>query len=87
MCGAAGGAGGAALDHGAALRGWGEDDFLRRCDAAYCNLAPPPRSTIAIAFSPDGALLASTQYASPARDYNYYLIKYCCQRAPHALPR
>jgi len=36
---------------------------LRQCHAAYCNLTPPPRSTIAIAFSPDGALLASTQCA------------------------
>ncbi|KAK9806274.1 hypothetical protein WJX72_008088 [[Myrmecia] bisecta] len=34
--------------------------MLRRCSATYCELTPPPRSTIAAAFSPDGRLLAST---------------------------
>jgi hypothetical protein len=38
-----------------------EEDFLRRCSATYCDLNPPPRSTIATAFSSDGRYLASTQ--------------------------
>jgi hypothetical protein len=50
----------------AAIADWLESDFLSHCSAAYCPLGPPPRSTIAIAFSPDGSLLASTQYAFPA---------------------
>ncbi len=44
-----------------ALGGFAEEDFLRRCSASYCELSPPPRSTIATAFSPDGRYLASTQ--------------------------
>ena len=64
VCGRASGPG-AVAEPSAALRGWAEGDFLRRCDATYCALTPPPRSTIAIAFSPDGALLASTQCAPP----------------------
>ena len=43
------------------LGNFAEEDFLRRCSASYCNLNPPPRSTIATAFSPDGRYLASTQ--------------------------
>eukprot|EP00884_Botryococcus_braunii_P014078 jgi/Botrbrau1/22671/Bobra.0132s0015.3 len=43
-----------------AIADWVESDFLSNCTAAYCPLGPPPRSTIAIAFSPDGSLLAST---------------------------
>jgi hypothetical protein len=50
-------------DAGANLGAWAECNFLRRCAATYCELSPPPRSTIAAAFSPDGALLASTQCA------------------------
>ena len=34
--------------------------MLRRLSAIYCKLKPPPRSTIAAAFSPDGKFLAST---------------------------
>lgn len=43
------------------LGSFAEEDFLRRCSASYCDLNPPPRSTIATAFSPDGRFLASTQ--------------------------
>ena len=39
-----------------------EAETLRRLSAKYCPLEPPPRSTIAAAFSPDGTTLASTQY-------------------------
>jgi len=42
------------------LSSWVEMDALRRCSASYSPLRPPPRSTIAAAFSPDGTLLAST---------------------------
>lgn len=43
------------------LAAWAETDLLRRCCAAYCQLVPAPRSTIALAFSHDGRLLASSQ--------------------------
>ena len=39
-----------------------EAESLRNCTAKYCPLQPAPRSTIAAAFSPDGTILASTQY-------------------------
>ncbi|KAL8162828.1 hypothetical protein V2J09_014317 [Rumex salicifolius] len=39
---------------------WGEAGSLRHFSANYCPLLPPPRSTIAAAFSPDGKTLAST---------------------------
>ncbi|BDA46641.1 probable activating molecule in BECN1-regulated autophagy protein 1 at N-terminal half [Coccomyxa sp. Obi] len=48
-------------DPGQRLGSFVECDFLRRCAATYCELTPPPRSTIAAAFSPDGSMLASTQ--------------------------
>lgn len=38
-----------------------EAETLRHLSAMYCPLVPPPRSTIAAAFSPDGRTLASTQ--------------------------
>jgi hypothetical protein len=38
-----------------------EAETLRHLSAKYCPLVPPPRSTIAAAFSPDGRALASTQ--------------------------
>ena len=44
-----------------AIDSWAESDSLKRCSASYCQLNPPPRSTIAAAFSPDGQLVASTQ--------------------------
>ena len=44
-----------------AIDSWAENDSLKRCSASYCQLSPPPRSTIAAAFSPDGQLVASTQ--------------------------
>ena len=37
---------------------------MRHLSAMYCPLFPPPRSTIAAAFSPDGKALASTQYVT-----------------------
>ncbi|KAL6517158.1 hypothetical protein OROHE_017864 [Orobanche hederae] len=42
------------------LRSWAEAESLRHLSAKYCPLVPPPRSTIAAAFSPDGKILAST---------------------------
>lgn len=38
-----------------------EAESLLHLSAKYCPLLPPPRSTIAAAFSPDGKVLASTQ--------------------------
>ncbi|XP_034902306.1 uncharacterized protein [Populus alba] len=42
------------------LISWAEAESLRHLSAQYCPLVPPPRSTIAAAFSPDGKTLAST---------------------------
>ncbi|KAF7818487.1 Activating molecule in BECN1-regulated autophagy protein 1 isoform A [Senna tora] len=42
------------------LLSWVEAESLRHLSAKYCPLLPPPRSTIAAAFSPDGKVLAST---------------------------
>ncbi|XP_042060430.1 uncharacterized protein LOC121804815 isoform X1 [Salvia splendens] len=42
------------------LRSWVESGSLLHISAKYCPLQPPPRSTIAAAFSPDGKTLAST---------------------------
>ncbi|KAL6548482.1 hypothetical protein OROGR_008903 [Orobanche gracilis] len=42
------------------LRSWAEAESLLHLSAKYCPLVPPPRSTIAAAFSPDGKILAST---------------------------
>ncbi|PIA43819.1 hypothetical protein AQUCO_01800099v1 [Aquilegia coerulea] len=42
------------------LISWVESESLRHLSAKYCPLVPPPRSTIAAAFSPDGKTLAST---------------------------
>ena len=39
---------------------WVEADALRRVSGRYCPFTPPPRSTIAVAYSPDGQTLAST---------------------------
>ena len=38
-----------------------EAESLQHLSADYCPLVPPPRSTIAAAFSSDGRTLASTQ--------------------------
>ncbi|XP_044493310.1 uncharacterized protein LOC123216802 isoform X3 [Mangifera indica] len=46
------------VKHG--LVSWVEAGSLRHLSAKYCPLLPPPRSTIAAAFSPDGRTLAST---------------------------
>ncbi|XP_073012065.1 uncharacterized protein [Typha latifolia] len=43
-----------------ALFSWVESESLRHLSAKYCPLLPPPRSTIAAAFSSDGKTLAST---------------------------
>ncbi|KAJ0967418.1 hypothetical protein J5N97_024335 [Dioscorea zingiberensis] len=43
-----------------ALISWVEAESLRHLSARYCPLLPPPRSTIAAAFSSDGKTLAST---------------------------
>lgn len=45
----------------ARMEAWAENDLLQNCEAVYCDMQPQPRSTIAIAFSLDGSLLASTQ--------------------------
>lgn len=42
------------------LISWVESESLLHLSAKYCPLVPPPRSTIAAAFSPDGRKLAST---------------------------
>ncbi|CAI9771205.1 unnamed protein product [Fraxinus pennsylvanica] len=42
------------------LFSWAEAESLLHLAAKYCPLLPPPRSTIAAAFSPDGRTLAST---------------------------
>ncbi|WOL19282.1 hypothetical protein Cni_G28080 [Canna indica] len=43
-----------------ALMSWVEAESLCHLSAKYCPLVPPPRSTIAAAFSSDGKILAST---------------------------
>jgi activator-of-BECN1-regulated-autophagy protein 1 len=43
-----------------ALERWQEGDLVESCAAEYAVLHPAPRSTIALCFSCDGALLAST---------------------------
>eukprot|EP00252_Welwitschia_mirabilis_P016817 TRINITY_DN3734_c0_g1_i2.p1 TRINITY_DN3734_c0_g1~~TRINITY_DN3734_c0_g1_i2.p1 ORF type:complete len:868 (-),score=163.94 TRINITY_DN3734_c0_g1_i2:474-3077(-) len=47
-------------DAKSALITWVESESLKHFSAKYCPLVPPPRSTIAAAFSPDGQTLAST---------------------------
>ncbi|GLT99275.1 hypothetical protein SLE2022_167210 [Rubroshorea leprosula] len=42
------------------LFSWVEAESLLHLSSKYCPLLPPPRSTIAAAFSPDGKRLAST---------------------------
>ena len=44
----------------ARVEAWVEADALRRVAGKYVPFAPPPRSTIAVAYSPDGSTLAST---------------------------
>ncbi|XP_010940699.1 uncharacterized protein [Elaeis guineensis] len=48
------------IDARRALISWVEAESLRHLSAKYCPLLPPPRSTIAAAFSSDGKTLAST---------------------------
>jgi len=54
------------------LIAWLEEESLRHYSAKYCHIVPPPRSTIAAAFSPDGSILASTH-----GDHTVKII--CCQ--------
>ncbi|KAJ9154077.1 hypothetical protein P3X46_027453 [Hevea brasiliensis] len=49
-----------ARDARRALVSWAEAESLLHLSAKYCPLLPPPRSTIAAAFSSDGKALAST---------------------------
>ncbi|XP_047319249.1 uncharacterized protein LOC124922569 isoform X2 [Impatiens glandulifera] len=51
---------GAKKDARSGLASWLEAESMLHLTAKYCPLAPPPRSTIAAAFSPDGKTLAST---------------------------
>ncbi|KAG8636834.1 uncharacterized protein LOC110601972 isoform X2 [Manihot esculenta] len=48
------------VDARRALVSWVEAESLLNLSAKYCPLLPPPRSTIAAAFSSDGKVLAST---------------------------
>lgn len=48
------------VDAKLSLIAWLEEESLKHYSAKYCPLVPPPRSTIAAAFSPDGSILAST---------------------------
>ncbi|KAL3506291.1 hypothetical protein ACH5RR_031673 [Cinchona calisaya] len=50
----------AGIDARRGLVSWVEAESLQHLTADYCPLLPPPRSTIAAAFSPDGKTLAST---------------------------
>lgn len=50
----------AGRDARSGLVSWVEAESLWHLSAKYCPLVPPPRSTIAAAFSPDGRTLAST---------------------------
>ncbi|CAI9117977.1 OLC1v1019473C1 [Oldenlandia corymbosa var. corymbosa] len=50
----------AGIDARRGLISWVEAESLQHLLADYCPLLPPPRSTIAAAFSPDGKTLAST---------------------------
>ncbi len=43
------------------LEGWAEQDFLKCSSSSYIRFPDNPRSTIAVAFSYDGSLVASTQ--------------------------
>uniref|UniRef100_A0A1J3IVQ8 Activating molecule in BECN1-regulated autophagy protein 1 n=1 Tax=Noccaea caerulescens TaxID=107243 RepID=A0A1J3IVQ8_NOCCA len=47
-------------DAGQSLVSWVEAESLHHLSSKYCGLGPPPRSTIAAAFSSDGKTLAST---------------------------
>ncbi|GMH20069.1 hypothetical protein Nepgr_021910 [Nepenthes gracilis] len=57
-------------NHG--LLSWVEADSLRHLSAKYCPLLPPPRSTIAAAFSPDGKTLASTHGDHTVKIIDFY---------------
>ncbi|KAL6217638.1 hypothetical protein ACLB2K_010855 [Fragaria x ananassa] len=50
----------ATIDAKRGLLSWVEAESLQHLSARYCDLVPPPRSTIAAAFSPDGRTVAST---------------------------
>ncbi|KAL0414161.1 UNVERIFIED_CONTAM: hypothetical protein Sradi_1617800 [Sesamum radiatum] len=59
------------------LRSWAEAESLLHLSAKYCPLLPPPRSTIAAAFSPDGKTLASTQLIPVYSLFLSHLAKLC----------
>ncbi|KAL3683476.1 hypothetical protein R1sor_001498 [Riccia sorocarpa] len=66
-----------ATDAKKALVTWLEAESLTHSTAKYCPLQPPPRSTIAAAFSPDGNTLAST--------HGDHTVKIICCRTGHCL--
>lgn len=49
------------------LEDWAENGFLQRCASQYVEFDVPARSTIAAAFSPDGTVIASTQWVTNIR--------------------
>ncbi|KAM7263550.1 hypothetical protein ACFE04_001233 [Oxalis oulophora] len=54
------------------LISWAETQSLQHLSAKYCPLEPPPRSTIAAAFSSDGRTVASTHGDHTVKIINYY---------------
>ncbi|XVE72840.1 hypothetical protein DITRI_Ditri11bG0070500 [Diplodiscus trichospermus] len=57
------------------LVSWAEEMSLQHLSGKYCPLLPPPRSTIAAAFSPDGRTLASTHGDHTVKIIDYQMGK------------
>ncbi|XWS31350.1 hypothetical protein CRYUN_Cryun23aG0068900 [Craigia yunnanensis] len=57
------------------LLSWAEETSLQHLSGKYCPLVPPPRSTIAAAFSPDGRTLASTHGDHTVKIIDYQMGK------------
>ncbi|XVF32299.1 hypothetical protein REPUB_Repub17cG0070200 [Reevesia pubescens] len=57
------------------LVSWAEEESLQHLSGKYCPLVPPPRSTIAAAFSPDGRTLASTHGDHTVKVIDYQMGK------------
>ncbi|XP_022771364.1 uncharacterized protein LOC111314361 isoform X2 [Durio zibethinus] len=57
------------------LVSWAEQASLQRLSGKYCALVPPPRSTIAAAFSHDGRTLASTHGDHTVKIIDYEMGK------------
>ncbi|XVF72118.1 hypothetical protein PTKIN_Ptkin12aG0095100 [Pterospermum kingtungense] len=57
------------------LLSWAEEVSLQHLSGKYCPLVPPPRSTIAAAFSPDGRTLASTHGDHTVKIIDYQMGK------------